>query len=76
MAKQIAIVIAERGKIEDRTLEAGTTAADIIKDVGLPDSYVLTKGKGGQTFGADEEIYSQVSDGQKLTAVAPVDVGS
>lgn len=74
--KQIAIKIAgsERDLI-DRTIKPGTTAGEILADIGL-DGYILSAGpKSDRFFAEDENVYAQVSDGDKLWASTPADVG-
>lgn len=74
--KKITAVIAESGKHHDLEMLPGTTAQDVLNQVGLPEGYVLSSGKGQEPFGSDEEIYSQIADGCKLFASTPVEVGS
>jgi len=73
--KKITVVIAESGKFNDLEILPGTTAQDILKTIGLPDGYVLSSGKGQEPFGKDEVIYDAITDGAKVYASTPVEVG-
>lgn len=73
--KKITVVIAESGKFNDLEILPGTTASDVLKTIGLPDGYVLSSGKGQEPFGKDENIYDAVTDGAKVYASTPVEVG-
>ncbi|MGI0023528.1 MAG: hypothetical protein ACREA4_00105 [Nitrososphaera sp.] len=74
--KRIAIKIAgsERDPI-DRNIKPGTTAGEILADIGL-EGYLLSTGPNSTRFFAEEEnVYSLVSDGDKLYATTPAEVG-
>lgn len=73
--KKLTVVIAESGKFNDIELLPGTTAQDVLKTIGLSEGYVLSGGKGQEPFGNDEVIYDAVSDGGKIYASTPVEVG-
>lgn len=74
--KKITVVIAESGKFHDLEILPGTTAQDVLKTICLPEGYVLSSGKGQEPFGKDEVIYDAVTDGAKVYASTPVEVGS
>jgi hypothetical protein len=74
--KRIAIKVAgsESDPI-DRTIKPGTTAGEILADIGLA-GYLLSSGPTSNRFFAeDENVYIQVGDGDKLYATTPADVG-
>ncbi len=73
--KNVAVVIAESGKIHDMAVKPGTTAQDLLNAIGLSEGYILSSGRGQEPFGNDEEIYDQITDGCKLFASTPVEVG-
>ncbi|MGZ5506541.1 MAG: hypothetical protein ACXWJX_14155 [Limisphaerales bacterium] len=74
MTKRITAVIAESGAYHDLQIAPGTTARDIRGQLGLSDSYLISK-RGGQPFGDDENIYGAIADGEKLLLSTPVEVG-
>lgn len=73
--KNITVCVAETGVYHDLTIAPGTTARDIITQVGLADQYLLSRGHNREPFGADENVYESVADGAKLFASSPVTVG-
>ncbi len=78
MEKNISIVKAEgdASNIQDLAILPGTTAREILQQVGLPDNgYNLTDGKQADPFTGDDNVYEQVEDGAKLYASANVTVG-
>ena len=74
MSKNIAVVNAETGTVTDLGIEPGTKASEIISQLGLSSEYVLSSGRGQEPFGADENVYPEVSDGAKLFSSTPVEV--
>lgn len=76
MIKRIAVKIAgSEQEPQDVTIKPGTMASDILEQLNLP-GYLLSKSVGSrQFFGDDEIVYSQVTDGDKLYATTPADVG-
>jgi len=72
--KNVVVIIAGSGQHHDLTIEAGTTARDILQQIGLQ-GYVLSKDAGQHTFGETENVYAAVDDGEKLHAAAKTDVG-
>ena len=73
--KQVAVSILGSGQLLDRTIAPGTTAADLLRDVNLPQG-LLSKKPDGDYFANSESIYDKVNDGQKLFASTPASVGS
>ena len=73
--KNTTVVISESGEIHDLTIQPATTAREVLGQVGLGAAYVLTTGRGQEPFGADENVYAAVSDGAKLYASTPGEVG-
>ncbi len=72
--KNIVVIVAGSGQHHDLTIEAGTTARDILQQVGLQ-GYVLSKDAGQHAFGETENVYAAVDDGEKLHAATKTDVG-
>jgi hypothetical protein len=73
--KRITVVVAgtTRGP-QDKTIQPGTTAHEVLTDLGL-EGYLLSP-KGGTTyFGDDENLYPQVLDGDLLYATSSAEVG-
>lgn len=73
--KRIAVVVAgsTRGP-QDVTIQPGTTAHEVLNQLGL-EGYLLTT-KGGTTyFGDDENLYPKVFDGDLLYATTEAEVG-
>ena len=73
--KNIVVIVAASGKHHDLQIEAGTTADDVLGQIGLSE-YVLSKDNGHHTFGGSENIYPEVEDGEKLHVASQTDVGS
>lgn len=73
--KNITVIIAESGKHFDMEILPGTTAQDILNQIKLTEGYILSNGRGQEPFGSDEVIYDQITDGCKLYASTPVEVG-
>jgi len=72
--KQIVVITAGTGNHTDLTIEAGTTASDILKQLNLS-GYVLSKDNGQHVFGESENVYANVDDGEKLHIATKTDVG-
>ena len=72
--KNLAIVIAGTGNIKDVKIQPGTTAGDVLQQLGLAD-YLLSKGPNEPFFAAAESIYDKVTNGEKLFASTKADVG-
>jgi len=67
MTKNLSVVVAGSGAIKDIIIKAGTTAKDIVKEMGLT-GYRLSKNPDDPPFGENENIYPKVKDGDKLYA--------
>lgn len=72
--KNIVVQMAGSDQYHDLTIEAGTTARDVLQQLGLQ-GYVLSKDNGQHTFGDTENVYASVDDGEKMHAAAKTDVG-
>jgi hypothetical protein len=73
--KRLSIVVAgsTRGP-QDVTIEAGTTAHDVLSQLGL-EGYLLSAKDGNIYFGSDENLYPKVLDGDLLYATTAAEVG-
>jgi hypothetical protein len=76
--KRIAVIIS--GVPEDRSLreleiQAGTTAGDVLRSLGLDGQYLLSREGSAQAFANEEEIYEVVPDGGKLRCTPVAEVG-
>ena len=49
---------------------------DLLRALGLPDTYVVSREGSAQPFASQEEIYDQVPDGSKLRCVPQAVVGA
>jgi hypothetical protein len=59
----------------DISIQPGTTAGDILEQLNLQ-GYLLSKdASADKFFGATENVYPQVGDGEKLFATAKTEVG-
>lgn len=72
--KKITIVPAMGGNYTDLDIKPGTTARDVIRQLGLADDYVLTHGNGSEAIPMDENLYETVKDGAKLYSTTEVSV--
>ncbi len=72
--KNVVVIVAGSGQHHDLSIEAGTTARDILQQIGLQ-GFVLTKDGDHKSFGEDESVYEAITDGQKLYAASITDVG-
>jgi hypothetical protein len=73
--KRLSLVVAgsTRGA-QDVTIQAGTTAHEVLNQLGL-EGYLLSA-KGSNTyFGDDENLYPKVLDGDLLYATTTAEVG-
>jgi hypothetical protein len=59
----------------DRTIQPGTTAAELLHDCGLR-GYLLTLPHGNGFFAPDENVYKAIADGDVLLASTPADVAT
>lgn len=73
--KRIATLVAESGDLRDLVIQPGTTSREILNQMGLNDRYTLSRQGGQAPFADDENVYELVSDGSKLVAATPVEVG-
>lgn len=73
--KQVTVSILASGQLMDRTIAPGTTAADLLRDVNLPNG-LLSKKPEGDYFANSDSVYDKISDGEKLFASSPASVGS
>jgi len=71
--KNIVVTAAGTGDYRDLQIEPGTTAQDILNELGFQ-NYFLIKDDGQYRFGATENVYPAVSDGEKLYATSKADV--
>lgn len=74
--KNITIVPATGGAYSDIAIAPGTTPADVKKQLGLADNFVLTRGRGSEPIPDGENLYESVSDGTKLFATTDVQWGN
>jgi len=72
--KKLSVVVAGTGQIKDIEIQPGTTARDILNQLGLPD-YLLSKGPNDPFFAANESVYDKVGDGEKIFASTKAEVG-
>jgi hypothetical protein len=74
--KRISIKVAgtEREPI-DRNIKPGTSAGDVLADIGLAGYLLSTGPHSNHFFGSDEIIYPLINDGDKLYATTPAVVG-
>ena len=74
--KNITVIPASGGPYRDVKIAPGTSARDILREIGFDDRYILTTGRGPEPFGSDENVFPMVQDGTKLYASTPVEVGT
>jgi len=74
--KRVAVRIAGSTRPpQDITVQPGTTAADILRQLGL-EGYLLSA-KGSETYYGDTEVvYPSLVDGDLLLATTPAEVGA
>jgi len=76
MSKQVTLVVPGTGdeaEARDATIEPGTTAADLLQAAGLnPQNYQLQLRRGDNfvSLSDQDDVHNQVSDGEKVFAVA------
>ena len=78
MSKNISVRVSGAdgtSEIKEITLKPGTTAGDIKKAAKL-EEYNLSKGKGKAFIADNEDVYTQVEEGDKLYASLISDVGT
>jgi hypothetical protein len=57
----------------DRTIQPGTTAAELVNDCGLR-GFILSLPNGTGFFGPGENVYAAIQDGDCLMASTPASV--
>jgi hypothetical protein len=72
--KRLSVVVAGTGQIRDVEIQPGTTAGDILNQLGLKD-YLLSKGPNDPFFAAAESVFDKVNDGEKIFASTKAEVG-
>lgn len=72
--KNVYVLIAGSGQARNAQVQPGSTAADVLRDLGLPD-YLLSRTPSGEFFANTESIYDKLTDGQKIFASTKADVG-
>ena len=72
--KALSVVVAGTGQIRDVEIETGTTAGDILNQLGLRD-YLRSKGPNDPFFANGESVYDKVNDGEKIFASTKAAVG-
>lgn len=72
--KRLSVVIAGTGQIRDVEIQSGTTAGDILNQLGLRD-YLLSKGPNEPFFAQAESVFDKVGDGEKIFASTKAEVG-
>ena len=72
--KNITVIPATGGRYSDLTIQPGTTPRDVKRQMGLDDSYMLTRGQGSETIPDDENLYETVAEGTKLYATTEATV--
>jgi hypothetical protein len=72
--KRLSIVVAGTGQIKDITIDPGTSVADVLQGVQLPD-YLLSRGPNEPFLANADTLYDKVSDGEKLFASTKAEVG-
>jgi len=73
--KRLSVVVAGTGQIRDVEIQPGTTARDVLTQLGLPD-YLLSKGPNDPFFAAGESVFDKVNDGEKIFASTKAEVGT
>ena len=71
------VVKVPAGEKQELQIEPGTAAADILAHLGLEDYRLRRPGseEPDDVFGPDENVYTEVQDGDVLQAVAKMPVG-
>jgi len=74
LMKKLSVLLAGTGQIRDIEIQSGTTAGDVLNQLGIRD-YLLSKGPNDPFFAAAESIYDKVNDGEKIFASTKAEVG-
>lgn len=72
--KRVSVVVAGTGQIRDIQIDPGTTVADVLQQLALPD-YLLSKGPNEPFLANADSIYDKVGDGEKVFASTKAEVG-
>jgi hypothetical protein len=72
--KRLSVVVAGTGQIRDVEIQPGTTAGDVLQQLGIRD-YLLSKGPNEPFFASAESVYDKVNDGEKVFASTKAEVG-
>ena len=72
--KRLLVVVSGSGKQHDLEIKPGTTAGDILSELGL-DGYTICPEPNSDAFGTDENLYTAIEDGQKVFAISRAEVG-
>ncbi len=72
--KRLSVVVAGTGQIRDIEIQPGTTAGDVLAQLGLRD-YLLSKGPNEPFLANADSVYDKVGDGEKIFASTKADVG-
>jgi len=72
--KRVLVTVSATGAGHDLEIQPGTTAADILRQIGLQEHQL--KKAGENPFGESENVYPRVADGEKLYANSIADVGT
>lgn len=65
--KNIVVVMVGSNQHHDLAIEPGTTARDILREVGA-ENFILFKDDGQRTLNPNDNVYQLVTDGEKLFA--------
>ncbi len=71
--KRVLVTVSATGAGHDLEIQPGTTAADILRQIGLQDHQLKMQGE--DPFGNTENVYPRIADGEKLFANSIADVG-
>lgn len=72
--KRLSVVVAGTGQIRDVDIQPGTTAGDVLNQLGMSND-LLSKGPNEPFFAAAESIYDKVNDGEKVFVSTKAQVG-
>jgi hypothetical protein len=73
--KKVCVSVVGSGQLHEITIQPGTTAGDILRDLNLSD-YLLSSSPSADFFPSSESVYEKVADGQKVFASTKATVGS
>ena len=72
--KKVCVSIVGSGQLHEITIQPGTTAGDILRDLSLSD-YLLSRSPSADFFASTESVYEKLADGQKVFASTKATVG-